>query len=55
MPKIDEVANSKELEIIDLYKALEGKGEYFPDDIHPNEQGAKLIAETVAKMVKKEK
>ena len=53
MPKIDEVAASKELKIIDLYAALEGKGEYFPDDIHPNEAGAKIIAETIAGMITK--
>jgi lysophospholipase L1-like esterase len=55
IPKIDEVAASKELEIIDLYMVLEGKGEYFPDDIHPNEKGAKIIAETIAEIFNKKK
>jgi lysophospholipase L1-like esterase len=55
MPKIDEVATSKDLKIIDLYTALDGKGEYFPDDIHPNEKGAKIIAETVGGIIKQER
>ncbi len=55
MPKIKKVANSKELKIIDLYAALEGKKEFFPDGIHPNEAGAKVIAETVAQQILKKK
>lgn len=51
MPKIKKVADSKELEIIDLYQALEGKKELFPDAIHPNKEGAKVIAETVSKQI----
>lgn len=53
MPKIAEVAASKELEIIDLYQALDGKANLFPDAVHPNEAGAKIIAETVAAAIQK--
>lgn len=52
IPKINEIATSKELKIIDLYQALNGKSELFPDAIHPNEAGAKIIAETVASVIR---
>jgi lysophospholipase L1-like esterase len=55
MPKIDEVAASKGLKIIDLYTVLEDKGVYFPDNIHPNEAGAKIIAETIIATIRQEK
>ena len=41
----------KNATIIDLYTALSGKQELFPDKIHPNAAGAKLMAETIAKSV----
>ncbi|MCQ2254146.1 MAG: GDSL-type esterase/lipase family protein [Bacteroidaceae bacterium] len=40
--------------LIDLYKMTSGKAELFPDGIHPNEKGAKIIAEAVAKVVQKQ-
>ncbi len=48
-PKIKEVAQDLGLPVIDLYSALTGKPELFPDQIHPNAAGAKLIAERVSK------
>lgn len=33
--------------VVDLYEALSGKKELFPDKVHPNEQGAALMAATV--------
>lgn len=41
------------LSIIDLYAALDGKPELFPDRVHPNDDGAKLIAKTVYEALKK--
>jgi lysophospholipase L1-like esterase len=47
LPLIDEVANQTGVKIIDLHTALSNKKELFPDSIHPNAAGAKIIAETV--------
>jgi acyl-CoA thioesterase I len=52
IPIIEKVAKEKNLPTIDLYTALSGKPELFPDKIHPNAAGAKLMAEAVAKAVK---
>ncbi|MCD8031601.1 MAG: GDSL-type esterase/lipase family protein [Bacteroides sp.] len=41
---ISEVAHERELPLIDLYTALSGQEEHFPDRVHPNEAGARLIA-----------
>ena len=41
------LAKRKGLPIIDLYAALSGKPEMFPDKIHPNAAGAKVMAETI--------
>ena len=47
IPIINEVAKEKGLAIIDLYTALSGHPEMFPDKIHPNAAGAALLAKTV--------
>ncbi|MBW8034464.1 MAG: hypothetical protein FVQ79_02030 [Planctomycetes bacterium] len=47
VPKIRKLARKKNLPTIDLYQALSENGELFPDGIHPNAEGAKLIAEEV--------
>jgi acyl-CoA thioesterase I len=49
IPLIDGAAREQRLKVIDLYEALNGKSELFPDGIHPNAAGAKVIAETVYK------
>jgi acyl-CoA thioesterase I len=49
IPIIQKVAKEKNLATIDLYTALSGMPELFPDKIHPNAAGAKLMAETIAK------
>ncbi|MCF7954318.1 MAG: alpha-galactosidase [Phycisphaerae bacterium] len=51
MPLIDVVAKKTNVKIIDLYTALSGKKELFPDTVHPNAAGAKIIAETVCKAI----
>ena len=48
---IDQIADHKQVPIINLYEALDGRGDLFPDGIHPNAEGAGLIAEAVAEVI----
>ncbi len=52
-PVIERIAIKNNLKVIDLYSGLKGNGANFPDDIHPNEAGAKKMAEIVAEAIKK--
>lgn len=47
MPLIHQIAKETGATIIDLYMPLKDKPELFPDKVHPNAQGATIIAETV--------
>ncbi len=47
VPCIDQVAREKGLGVIDIRTLLSGKSDLFPDAIHPNAEGAQLIAEAV--------
>jgi lysophospholipase L1-like esterase len=47
IPAIKKVAAEKQLSVIDLHTALSDKKEMFPDNVHPNAAGAKLMAETI--------
>ena len=47
IPKVQALAKRKGLPIIDLYTALSGKPEMFPDKIHPNAAGARVMAGAV--------
>jgi lysophospholipase L1-like esterase len=47
IPLLDRIAEQTNVAIIDLYKPLSNKSGLFPDRIHPNAQGAKLIAEEI--------
>jgi lysophospholipase L1-like esterase len=49
IPATREVAADEKLPVIDLHEALAGKAELFPDTVHPNAQGAALMAAAVAK------
>ncbi|CAN5911274.1 hypothetical protein BH11VER1_BH11VER1_13700 [soil metagenome] len=53
IPLIKKTADEMKLPIIDLYAALDNKAELFPDRVHPNDDGAKLIAKAVFEAVKK--
>lgn len=44
---VAQVAEYRNVPVIDLYTALEGKAKLFPDKVHPNAEGARLIAEAV--------
>lgn len=52
IPLIEKVARKNDLPVIDLYTAMDGASELFPDNIHPNEAGAKRMAETVYRSLK---
>ena len=47
IPYIREVAQEEDLLLIDLNTPFQGKRQYFPDTIHPNEEGERMIAEII--------
>jgi acyl-CoA thioesterase I len=49
-PAIEEVARLAEVGIIDVYSALTNS-RYFFDGVHPNDEGARVIADVVCKTV----
>ena len=53
LPKVRAVAKELQLPVIDLYEELGGKKSLFPDQVHPNAQGAARIAQAVAKAIAK--
>lgn len=46
-PLVREIATVENIPIVDLFKPMLGKSEWFPDKIHPNADGAKAIAQLV--------
>jgi acyl-CoA thioesterase-1 len=50
-PKVEAVAKELGLPVIDLYTALSDRKELFPDRVHPNAEGAKVMAEAVHKAI----
>ena len=52
IPIIKKVAQDTKLTVIDLHMALSGKPEMFPDKIHPNAVGAKVMARTIFSVLK---
>lgn len=53
IPMIKKVAKKNNLSVIDLHTAMDGMPELFPDKIHPNEAGAKVMAKAVYQSLKK--
>jgi acyl-CoA thioesterase I len=51
LPKIQSVSIANNVTIIDIYTALSNKKSLFPDTLHPNNEGARIIAETVASSI----
>lgn len=47
IPVVTKLAKKEKLTVIDLYKPLSGKAELFPDQIHPNAEGAGLMAKVI--------
>jgi len=50
-PLIDQLPTYKEVQLIDLYTPLEESSHLFPDSLHPNTEGAKVMAEVVASVI----
>lgn len=47
IPQIKKIGEETNCTVIDLYTPLRNKPDYFRDGVHPNEKGAKIIAETM--------
>ena len=47
MPLIRQVTKELNVPVIDLHAPLSKHPEFFPDGIHPNAAGARVIAQTV--------
>jgi lysophospholipase L1-like esterase len=45
--EIEQIANDHNLPTVDVYSAFENHSNYFMDGVHPNSDGAALIASTV--------
>jgi lysophospholipase L1-like esterase len=53
LPLIDQLAREENVGLIDVHSAMDGKPELFPDHVHPNDAGALLLAQTVARAISK--
>jgi alpha-L-fucosidase 2 len=51
IPCIEQLANETDLQTIDVFSALAGYADYFPDGVHSNSAGAKLIADEIYKAI----
>jgi len=51
IPHIEEAAKQTNLPIIDVYSALTGSSNFFGDGVHPDAEGAKLIADVIYKAI----
>lgn len=51
IPGIDRIARKNKLKVVDLHTLTDGMIQNFPDRIHPNEEGAKVIAEAVYRAI----
>ena len=49
---VEEACDSKKVPVIDLFDALGGHPEMFPDKIHPNAKGAALMAKTIYQAIR---
>ena len=54
IPRIEQIASQTQVNIIDLYTPLSNKPELFPDTVHPNAEGAEIIAKTVFESLNRE-
>ncbi|MEG1401161.1 GDSL-type esterase/lipase family protein [Bacteroides sp.] len=52
IPMIRKVAKKNKLKVIDLHAAMDHMPELFPDQVHPNEKGAEVMAKTVYQAIK---
>ena len=54
IPLIKKIAKKHSLKTINLYPVLKGKPKYLPDAIHPNAEGAGLVAKKIADTIKRD-
>jgi lysophospholipase L1-like esterase len=47
LPQVDNVANQLDLPTVDIYSAFGNHSDYFMDGVHPNADGASLIASNI--------
>lgn len=47
IPMIEQVADDKDLPMIDVNSVMADHSEYFKDGVHPNDDGAEVIATTI--------
>lgn len=55
LPIIQKLAEKNNLTMIDLYNGMSHHNDYFPDNIHPNEAGAKVMANLIADQIMRKK
>lgn len=53
-PAVERLAGELGLPLVDAYEPLRGHPEWFPDNLHPNADGARVIAERVAEVLRAE-
>jgi lysophospholipase L1-like esterase len=51
LPRIEQVASTLGLPTIDVYTPFVNHPEYFPDGVHPNRDGAQIIANIVYRAI----
>lgn len=51
-PAVKEIANKKNINLLDMSKAFENKRELFSDGVHPNSRGSKKFAEIIFEALK---
>jgi lysophospholipase L1-like esterase len=53
-PLVKDIGAEVSVPVIDLYAKLENQGDLFPDQIHPNAEGARRIAEAIYRTISPE-
>ncbi len=54
IPTIDKISSELNIPVIDLYQPLLDKGSLFPDGIHPDKEGCRIMAEIIAATIRGE-
>lgn len=54
IPVVEKIAKERNLKIIDFHAATASHPEVFPDKLHPNAGGAKIMAQAAAKKLKED-
>lgn len=53
IPVVERIAKKNNIQIIDVYNGMTKMSDLFPDGIHPNEKGIKIMAEIIADGIRK--